>query len=101
MIDIIGVSSDIQTYDTDVSKAANILSVQIGSLEYAQTLGIDLAYFLDEGLQFQNESFRAYLVEVLANNGINVTSIVEQVEALFTQMNINISAAENNSALVR
>lgn len=47
MIDIVGFTSKgMQLFDTQTEKAANILSVQLGALEYAKDLGIDLRYFL-------------------------------------------------------
>lgn len=100
MIDIISQDGDIGLYDTQTMKAANILSVQLGSLEYEPTLGIDLKYFLDEDYSFQNESFRAYLIEILANNGVNVSTVVEVVENLYAQYTFNISSDENNTALI-
>lgn len=100
MIDIISVDDDINLFDTQTSKAGNILSVQLGSLQYAQDLGIDLAYFLSEDYSFQNESFKSYLVEVLANSGINVSSVVETVESLYEQYTINISPEETSTGLV-
>ena len=101
MIDIIDFnSSGMLVYDTQTERAANILSVQLGSLEYAPDLGIDLRYFLAEKIQFQNESFKAYLVETLANRGINVTSVIEVLESLASHYTINLSPQENSTGLV-
>lgn len=104
MIDITSVgtgpNADIGLYDSQAPKAGNILSVQIGALEYAQTFGIDLKYFLSENLRFQNESFRSYMIEVLANWGVNVASVDEVIETLFMQMTINVSPDENSTALI-
>jgi hypothetical protein len=100
MIDIVSVGADIGLYDSQTEKAKNILSVQLGSLEYAPDLGIDLEYFLSEDFRFQNESFKAYLIEVLANNGINVASVVDQVEDLHRQYTFNLTPEETGSGLV-
>lgn len=101
MIDIIGIKDgDIDLFSTDTGRAANILSVQLGSLEYAPELGIDLTYFLAEEFRVQNESFKAYLVEVLARNGINVVSIVETVESLAERYNFNLAPVENSTGLI-
>ncbi len=59
MTDIVSIGADIGLYDSQSPRAANILSVQLGALEYAPTLGIDLAYFLQEDFRFQNESFKS------------------------------------------
>lgn len=101
MIDIIGADENgLQTYDTQTVRAANILSVQQGALEYAPDLGIDLRYFLSEDIQFQNDSFKAYLVEVLARNGINVATVTETIENLFSQYTFNISPEEQSTGMV-
>lgn len=102
MIDIISSENgrDIGVYDTQTSRAANILSVQLGALEYAKTLGIDLKYFLSEDFKFENESFKAYLIEVLANHGINVSSVDEVVHRLYNDFIFNISPEENDGGLV-
>jgi hypothetical protein len=101
MIDIVDFnSSGMQTYDTQTEQAANILSVQLGALEYAPDLGIDLRYFLSEKIQFQDESFKAYLIQALAQRGINVASLIVLKQDLFDQYNINISPQENSTGMV-
>jgi hypothetical protein len=100
MIDISSVAEDIGLFDTQTTKAGNILSVQLGALEYAPLLGIDLKYFLSKDFKFQNASFRAYLVEVLANNAINVAGVVELINNLFTQYNFEITPSGSTGGLV-
>lgn len=104
MIDIVGFSTNpdigMQVFDTQTQRAANILSVQLGALEYAQDLGIDLRYFLTENIKFQDESFKGYLVQVLAARGINVSSIETVIKALDTDYNINLTPAENTTGLI-
>jgi hypothetical protein len=102
MIDIISAHNgqDLGVLDTQAPKAGNILSIQLGSLEYAKDLGIDLAYFLSDDFRFQNESFNSYLIEVLANRGVNVSSIIEVVENLSKNMTINVVPDETSTALI-
>lgn len=101
MIDIVGFDSKgMQLFDTQTEKAANILSVQLGALEYAPDLGIDLKYFLTEPIQFQDESFKAYLVQALAARGINVSSIIETINALDASYNIKLSPEENSTGMI-
>lgn len=103
MIDIVGIGSgpggDIRTYNTQTAKAANVLQVQLGALEYAKELGIDLKYFLSEDFQFQNDSFKAHLIERLSANNINVTGVSELIETLFSEYTFNIGN-EQNTGLV-
>lgn len=102
MIDIISAENgqDLGLFNTQNPKAANVLSIQLGSLEYAPDFGIDLKYFLSEDFRFQNESFKAYMVEVLANNNINVTSILDEVYSLYNKYTFNIGADEASGSLI-
>jgi len=102
MIDIISADDgeDLGVLDTQTTKAANVLSVQLAALEYAPELGIDLRYFLREDFRFQNASFKAYLIEVLANNGINVASVADTVDNLFRQYTFELSPEETSTSLV-
>jgi hypothetical protein len=100
MIDVIKIDSDIRIFDTQTSKAANILQTQLGTLFYAADLGIDLKYFLDPDFRFQNESFKAYLVQVLAENSINVSSVIETLDALSSKYTFELSPAETEDSLV-
>lgn len=102
MIDISvqGPGLDIGVNDTQVFRAQNILSTQLHSLEYLQDMGIDLKYFLDQDFKFQNESFKNYLVEVLANHGINVASVLEDIQTLVHEYIFNLTPAETSTALI-
>ncbi len=102
MTDIVSANpgQDIGVFDTLTTKAANILSVQLGALEYAQGLGIDLEYFLSPDFKFQNSSFKAYLVQILSNNGINVSSVVDEIDRLFATYTFNINAEQTDTNLV-
>lgn len=102
MIDIVSLvdGQDMGVRDSQTPKAANILSIQLGSLRYAESFGIDLKYFLSEEFEFQNESFKAYLIQVLANNSINVASVVETLQALFAKYTFNITPSETSSSLI-
>ncbi len=103
MIDIMPPSEpglDLGSLDTDAYRARNILSVQLGSLEYAPDLGIDLKYFLSEEFQFQNESFKSYLIQVLANHSINVASLTDAVDNLFRTYNFNITPSKSEGGMV-
>lgn len=101
MIDIVaigeGVGGDIRVFDAQTSKAANVLSVQLGRLEYAQEFGVDLEFFIQEDFQFQNESFKSYLIQRLAEHHINVNSVLDTVEALFRKLTFVVGDADRNS----
>lgn len=100
MIDLIGVGTDFEFADTQTQKGKNVLSVQLGALEYAPEFGVDIKYFLSEDFKFQNDSFKSYLVQVLANNGINVASVLDTVNALFEEYEFNLVPPESAGTLI-
>lgn len=101
MIDIISADENgLGILDTQAARAANILSVQLGALEYAPELGIDLKYFLTEDFRFQNASFKSYLIQVLTNQGINVSEVAEVIDNLFTTMTFNLSPQETEGSFI-
>jgi hypothetical protein len=97
VIDIVSVGSDLVVYDAQTSKAANVLSVQLGSLEYAPTFGIDIKFFLDPDFQFQNESFKSYLIQRLAENQINVSQVLDELFQLFEKYTFYVGDADRNT----
>lgn len=103
MIDIVSTETglDMGIFDTDVERAKNILSVQLEALTYLQDFGIDLRYFLNEDFAFENESFKSYLIQRLANYGINVTKVLEtMVDGLVLNLDFNIGSNSNDTAMV-
>ncbi len=102
MIDIVFDEQNVnlKVFDTQVYRAANILSIQIDSLEYAKDLGIDLKYFLSPDFNFQNSSFQAYLVQVLTTWGVNVTSVIETLSTFMTQFTFGITQKKESTSLI-
>lgn len=102
MIDITSVTDgDLFVQNAQTSKAANVLQTQLGSLEYAPNFGIDLEFFLDEDLQFQNESFKAYLIQRLSEHHINVNQVVETVERFYRQFTFVVGETSRSGGLIR
>ncbi len=102
MIDIVSATAglDLGVFNTQAPRAANILSIQVGSLEYAEDLGIDLAFFLSEEFRFENDAFKAYLIDILAQRGINVAALTETIESLFSRYVFNLSPDETSTGLI-
>lgn len=102
MIDIVAADngSDLQVFDTQTPRAANILSVQLGDLEYIPDFGIDKRYFLSENIKFQDASFQSYLVQALANQGINVASVIPLIAKLTSTYKINLQPQETSTGLI-
>ncbi len=92
--------SDLGVQQSEAPRAGNILSIQIGELEYAPDLGIDLRYFLESEFRIQNESFKAYLVQRLLEQGINGVGVLETIEAVFNQFTFNIGNSTSDGGFV-
>lgn len=100
MLDIVEIPEDgrdLGVADSVVPKAANVIGTQIGDLEYEPTFGVDLRFFLASSFQFQNESFKAYLIDRLTQSEINVTECLEIVGNLSRTFSIGVNDADNNS----
>lgn len=102
MTDIVSAKDgfDLGVADAVAPKAANLVSTQVGELEYAPTFGVDLKYFLQSEFQFQNESFKAYLVDRITQNQINVSEVLEIVEALQTKYTFKVGDANKVEGLI-
>ena len=106
MIDMIGFDAgfnDITTENSDIHRAANILKTQLGRLNIYKAVrefGVDLEFFFQDGLLFQNSSFRAYLVQRLAESQVNVSSILSSFEDFKDELLITLSNAETQSRVI-
>lgn len=98
MLDIIAIrdGEDLVLQNATAPKAANVVSTQLGYLEYAPNFGVDLNFFLQEGLEFQNESFKSYLVQRLTHHQINVSEVYELVHNLFIEQTFAVGDANES-----
>lgn len=76
---------------SSVPKAANVLSTQLGELEYASDFGVDKKYFLDDNFLFQSDSYRAHLIQRLTEAQINVGQVVGTIDTLFATYSFGIT----------
>lgn len=99
MKDIVGLDDgeDLTVYDSSVSKAGNVMAIQIGDLEYANEFGVDLRFFLQSEFQFQNESFKAYVVRRLIENQVNVSTVMDTVQTLLSKYTYSVGDISNSS----
>lgn len=91
---LVKIGEDLKFINADVTRAGNILSIQLGDLEYAQTTGIDMRYFLESEFAIQNESFKAYCVQRLMESQVNIVNAYSEIDTLFEKMTFVIG--ENN-----
>jgi|SRR6478609_895232 len=102
MLDISQVpdGKDLVLTETLATKAANVVSIQIGDLEYAPNFGVDFRYFLTSNLEFQNQSFKAYIIQTLSQNQVNVSNAVEVVEALYERIIFSVGDSKVKRGLL-
>lgn len=91
---------DLNVAQSESERAANLLGTQIGDLEYAPESGIDLRYFLTSEFKIQNASFKAYLVQRLLEQQVNVVNVVETIETLFTNFTFGIGTSDDTGSLI-
>ena len=94
MNDITSITTDLVVMDAQTPKAANVLSVQLGALEYAKDFGVDINFFIDENFTFQNESFKSYLIQRLAEHHVNVTQVIDTLENFFLKFGFTVGQPE-------
>lgn len=91
MLDIVAVGEDdIQLAVTEVSKAANVCRTQIGRLSFAPKFGVDQDYFINSEIRFPNQSYKAHLIQRLAESQVTVTSVIDEVETLMQKLNFRV-----------
>lgn len=102
MIDITKVvlGKDLFVEDSVAPKAANVISTQLGSLDYAVDFGADQQYFLDQQLEFQTQSYVAYLVERLSIHGINVSDVTEVLTTFTNMFTFSVGSQEIQGKIV-
>lgn len=86
MIDVFIENGEFKAIDTVVFKAKNILEIQEGSLTYQPELGIDLKRFLDPDVKIQNETFEAYTIQRLGEQGVNPIELLVNKDEIFKQI---------------
>ncbi len=104
ILDIVQVQNgkDLGFAQSNLPKAANVLAVQVGELEYADTFGIDKKYFLTTEVNFQPENFKAHVVQRLAENQISVTEVLKFLQALSGKFTFKIgNETENVKGLIK
>lgn len=90
MIDLQFKNNILRTADTLIYKARNILSTQIASLAYAPDFGIDYDLFFGEDYTIQNQTFQAYAISKLSENGINPLDVLDTKGTFDEVLNIQI-----------
>lgn len=80
MIDVDFIDNMPKFSNTIVHKAANCIVTQLESLYYAPNFGMDLKRFFDPDVEIQTETFKAYTIQQLTDNGVNVISLRDKAK---------------------
>jgi hypothetical protein len=93
---------DDKTNDTSfrsdqLRKAENLLKAQMRVLYYAYDFGIDLAYFVESPINFQNEVLQAHISERMSMNYLIVAQYETQMKDFFENHNIKIAPMESKA----
>lgn len=99
MIDIKIENGNAKMIETVVFKASNLLKIQEGDLEYHKNFGIDLKRFFDPDIQIQNETFEAYSLQKMAQNGINPVALAIEKKTFEQIFNYSVIAAEKGGLI--
>lgn len=97
---IVKYGQDLSIVASDAPRAGNVLSIQLGDLEYAPTFGIDMRYFLESEFAIQTASFKAYTVQRLMESQVNVVSAISEVQTLFERINYGIGNSGTGTELI-
>lgn len=93
--------NDLALLSSELPRAENLISVQLGSLYYQPDWGADLQYFLNPDYEIQAESFESYLLQQLGFWGMNVLSLVSHTGQFVRSMIFNFGRPKDASSLVR
>lgn len=91
MIDLFFKNNILRTANTVIYKGRNILRTQIGYLAYAPEFGIDYDLFYGDDFKIQTQTFEAYAVSKLSENGVNPLEVLATEGNFDSILNIKIS----------
>lgn len=95
------VKNDLVIVSSELPRAANLIDVQLGDLEYQPDWGVDLAYFLNPDYEIQAESFESYLLQRIAFWGMNVLDFVASQHKFTRDMIFRFGQPKEDNSLLR
>ena len=95
MLDFYRFDNGGETRETDVFKAENLLSTNLGVLYYLPLFGISMDLFFDQNFNIQFESFSAYITDTMVNFGIDIVSTQKEIDTFISALIMNIGDTQN------
>lgn len=84
---------------SEVSRAANLIDVQLGALAYAPDWGANKAYFLNPDFEIQAECFEAHLLQRMGYWGINISKFAAKMGKFSREMLFNLAEPGTNTLM--
>ena len=78
------------TRSNDRFRAVNLLSVTLGTKNYARTFGIDKNFFIDTEFELAPETFTAHITKRLSDYAISPTGVETVIDDFISHINIRI-----------
>lgn len=95
MLDIETLNNGGRVIDSDLFKAQNLLTTQKGSLYYLSEFGINLDMFFSQNYNIQFESFKSYITDAMAQNGINIVGLGQSIETFTNTLLLTIGGSKD------
>ncbi len=91
---------DLNVTKSEAPRAKSVLDTQLGTLEYADQFGIDMAYFLESELSIQTESFQSHCVQRLLQHQVNVVNVIKVVETFMERNTYAIGSSQSDGSMI-
>ena len=93
--------NDLEFFASELPRAENLITTQLGDLFYQTDWGVDLAYFLNPDYTIQAEAFESYLLQKMGFWGMNVLNFIAKQQKFIRQMIFNFGEPKENDTLMR
>lgn len=93
--------NDLEFLPSELPRAENLITTQLGDLFYQPDWGVDLAYFLDPNYTIQAEAFESYLLQKMGFWGMNILNFIAKQQKFIRQMIFNFGAPKGNDTMIR
>lgn len=93
--------NDLEFVASELPRAENLITTQLGDLVYQPDWGVDLAYFLNPNYTIQAEAFESYLLQRIGFWGMNVLEFIAKQSKFIREMIFNFGEPTENNNLMR
>ena len=93
--------NDLEFVASELLRAENLITTQLGDLVYQPDWGVDLAYFVNPNYTIQAEAFESYLLQRIGFWGMNVLEFIAKQSKFIREMIFNFGEPTENNNLMR